>query len=176
MKNTVKRGTARGIYSESLPLAGKTGTALAGYGGGDKSHYTGSFAGFFPADDPKYSCVVVVNQPDKSIGFYGSQVAAPVFKEIADKIYTRTPQVDTLKSIHIENPEVEKEFENYYTISQKYKTVMPNLIGLPAMDAVSILENMGLKTDLSGTGMIAAQSIKPGQSVRNYKTIKLTTR
>src|SRR5699024_2953414 len=105
MKNTVKRGTARGIYSESLPLAGKTGTALAGYGGGDKSHYTRSFAGFFPADDPKYSCVVVVNQPDKSIGFYGSQVAAPVFKEIADKIYTRTPQVDTLKSIHIENPE-----------------------------------------------------------------------
>lgn len=176
MKNTVKHGTASGIYSKSLPLAGKTGTAQSSYGNGKVTTYTASFAGFFPADNPKYSCIVVVNQPDRRIGIYGSQVAAPVFKEIADKIYTRTPQVDSLKTIQVGDTQVEENFKSYYSISEKYKTVMPNVIGLPAMDAVSLLENMGLKVGLTGSGMISSQSIASGKRIKNRKLIKLRTK
>ena len=57
-----------------------------------------SFAGFFPADNPKYSCIVVVHSPKKEKGYYGALVAAPVFKDIAQKIYTTTPVNNQLVS------------------------------------------------------------------------------
>lgn len=175
LQNTVKRGTANGIESDDLPLAGKTGTAVAGYGKGGQSSYTASFAGYFPADNPKYSCIVIVNDPDTKIGFYGSQVAAPVFKEIAEKIHTRTPQVDTINSINITNATIPETYNDYYNKAQNDKTVMPDVVGLPAMDAVALLENMGLKTNLQGSGEIAQQSIPAGQAINNRKHIKLTT-
>ncbi|MFO7722499.1 MAG: penicillin-binding protein [Bacteroidales bacterium] len=83
----VDHGTATNIRSNIYKIAGKTGTAkiasgTSGYGAGD---YTASFAGYFPADNPKYSCIVVINKP---VGlYYGGHIAAPVFKTIADRIY-----------------------------------------------------------------------------------------
>ena len=56
-------------------------------------NYISSFVGYFPADNPKYSCIVVINKPNKSIGYYGSQVAAPVFKKIAEKIQSKSPEI-----------------------------------------------------------------------------------
>ena len=46
----------------------------------------------FPYENPEYSCIVVVNKPNKKIGYYGGEVAAPVFKEIAEKLYSKTPK------------------------------------------------------------------------------------
>ncbi len=69
-------------------VAGKTGTAwIYENGSYTKDKYRASFVGYFPAENPKYSCIVVVHKP-KGYNYYGSVLAAPVFKELADKIYS----------------------------------------------------------------------------------------
>ncbi len=88
LEGVVERGTARNIRDSHYKIAGKTGTAKkVKKGGGYKREYYTSFCGYFPADNPKYSCIVVIDNP-KGYKQYGSDVAAPVFKEIADKIYS----------------------------------------------------------------------------------------
>lgn len=88
LEGVVERGTAKNIRDSHYKIAGKTGTAKkVKEGGGYKREYYTSFCGYFPADQPKYSCIVVIDNP-KGYKQYGSDVAAPVFKEIADKIYS----------------------------------------------------------------------------------------
>ena len=85
----VEEGTAKNIKSENYLIAGKTGTTVINFNNraeGEKKKYQASFVGFFPADNPKYSCIVVVNNP-KENGYYGGSVAAPIFKELSDKVY-----------------------------------------------------------------------------------------
>ena len=87
--DVVDKGTAKNIRNNQYKIAGKTGTSLIAYGKNseeENKRYRASFVGFFPAHKPKYSCIVVVYNP-KENGFYGSDVAAPIFKEISDKIY-----------------------------------------------------------------------------------------
>lgn len=91
-------GTAHKLYDKHFPIAGKTGTAQVNYQlGKDKVDYVSSFAGYFPADNPRYSCIVVVYRPDKNDKIYGADVAGPVFKSIAQKIYATTPFVDAVR-------------------------------------------------------------------------------
>ena len=61
----------------------------------------------------------------------------------------------------------------YYAVAQKYKTIMPNLKGMSAMDAISILENMGLKVQIVGNGTVSKQSIKSGQKIKPQSLITL---
>lgn len=87
MEGVVEEGTATRLKNENYKVAGKTGTAQMQYGNDTlEIEYHASFVGYFPADNPEYSIVVSVYKP-RSNGFYGTVVAAPVFKEIADKIY-----------------------------------------------------------------------------------------
>ncbi len=89
MIDVVERGTATNIKSNQYKIAGKTGTSQVRYWErkkGEEQRYQASFAGFFPADNPKYSCIVLINNPTEN-GFYGGIVAAPIFKEIADKVF-----------------------------------------------------------------------------------------
>jgi cell division protein FtsI (penicillin-binding protein 3) len=83
MEGVVEKGTANHIKGAPYKIAGKTGTAEKvenkEY---TEKHYT-SFVGYFPADKPKYSCIVVIDDPSQA-GRYGGVVAAPVFREIAD--------------------------------------------------------------------------------------------
>lgn len=91
LESVVEYGTAKGIRSDAYRIAGKTGTAQISnekYGYADKRHYA-SFVGYFPADDPVYSGIVTVYDP-KQNGTGGGVVAAPIFKEIADKIYVQS--------------------------------------------------------------------------------------
>jgi cell division protein FtsI (penicillin-binding protein 3) len=88
LEGVVERGTATNLKNRHYRVAGKTGTAQiakenSGY---DKKTYNASFVGYFPADNPKYSCIVVVSNPAQG-KYYGGSVAAPVFREIADKVY-----------------------------------------------------------------------------------------
>ena len=175
LKNVVEKdhGTGHRLYSETFSMAGKTGTCQKNYAKKDKLSYISSFAGFFPADNPKYSCIVVIHEPDKSVGYYGADVSGPVFKKIAQKIFTDTPIVDEVKSLLVKNASAEKEFESYYSASETYRTIMPNVVGLPAMDAISLLENMGLKVKLNGAGIIKRQSLTSGQKVNKNQTVVL---
>jgi len=106
-----KNGTAKNIKSNNIKIAGKTGTSQVGYGT-DKVDYISSFVGYFPAENPKYSCIVVINKPNKNKGYYGSDVAAPVFKRIAEKISSRNPVIENyIYSEMIKNIEIsEKEY------------------------------------------------------------------
>jgi cell division protein FtsI (penicillin-binding protein 3) len=86
LEGVVERGTARNISDSFYKIAGKTGTAKNVENGRYTNKYYTSFAGYFPAEKPRYSCIVVIDNP-KRYKIYGSDVAAPVFKEVADKIY-----------------------------------------------------------------------------------------
>ncbi|MDP4184042.1 MAG: penicillin-binding protein [Bacteroidota bacterium] len=109
LEGAIEFGTGKGIKSKEYKIAGKTGTAQVannnkGYYHEGARVYQASFAGYFPADNPQYSCIVVVVGPKGA--YYGGAVAAPVFKEIADKVYTTSiegkrgkPEVIS-KSVH----------------------------------------------------------------------------
>jgi cell division protein FtsI (penicillin-binding protein 3) len=88
LEGVVENGTAKALSKSVYKVAGKTGTAqIAGKSGYNKRDYNASFVGYFPADNPKYSCIVVVSRPSKG-RYYATSVAVPVFKEIADKVYS----------------------------------------------------------------------------------------
>jgi cell division protein FtsI (penicillin-binding protein 3) len=91
LQGVVENGTAKNIRNDVYKIAGKTGTAQiakgsGGYRGKDGVEYLASFAGYFPADRPMYSCIVVVTGPSNNV-YYGNVVAGTVFREIADRVY-----------------------------------------------------------------------------------------
>jgi cell division protein FtsI (penicillin-binding protein 3) len=185
MENVVIKGTADNIYSPNFSMAGKTGTAKkyiprfkndkGEWEGGyySSKRYVASFAGFFPADKPKYSCIVVIHDPKKEKGYYGATVAAPVFKAIAQKIYTTTPVDIQSVDDEIQFTSLEKRYKNYnISISKEYNKI-PNVKGMPGMDAISLLENIGLKVQFSGVGNVNYQSIKRGEKLVKGTTIIL---
>ena len=162
-----KTGTAK-KYIDKKTVTPDGDTIPVGY---SSKKYVASFAGFFPADEPKYSCIVVIHEPLKKKGYYGAVVAAPVFREIAEKIYISTP---------VEKAEVKEQFDPQMikdTYAERIKSVdvkkMPDVKGMPAMDAVSLLENIGLKVILKGMGKVKKQSIKKGIPITKGATIIL---
>ena len=173
MKNVVKRGTATNIYNKNYELAGKTGTCQTEYWTG-KTKYISSFVGYFPADNPQYSCIVVIHKPNKKIGYYGADVAGPVFKQIAHKIYTETPLLDEIKGLQ-QNPDIiNSNYNSYYEIARKQTHTMPNVQNMMGMDAVALLENLGMKVKFKGTGKVIFQSVKAGEELDKNAIIQLT--
>jgi len=105
LKNIVVRGTGKKLYSETFSMAGKTGTARTEYwmkDWEDNPRYISSFSGYFPVENPKYSCIVVIHKPSTEVGFYGADVSGPVFKRVAQKIYTDTPLIDEIESLEVQ--------------------------------------------------------------------------
>ncbi|GEO23768.1 penicillin-binding protein [Cyclobacterium qasimii] len=95
LQGVVDRGTARNIATDTYSIAGKTGTAQKLINGRYTQKYYTSFAGYFPADQPKYSAIVVIDSP-KGYNAYGGDISAPVFKEIADKIYAQDMNIQEM--------------------------------------------------------------------------------
>jgi len=196
----VKNGTAKNIYSKMYSCAGKTGTAKIASDGSYSSDYRASFAGYFPADNPKYSCIVVVTKPKKELGFYGNIVAAPVFKEIRNSLYAEEPVSVPLnesamatsdKGLSFELNQIYKELKHpLYQSSPNnlwlnasntgFKPlcvedgVMPNLHGMSSMDAVYLLENLGLSVAVFGKGKVAHQSLKTGRFFKDNQKVTLS--
>lgn len=206
LEGVVENGTGRNIRNDNYKIAGKTGTCVLNYWKrkkGEKKKYQASFVGYFPAENPKYSCIVVIYSPSKNI-YYGSDVAGPVFKEIADKIYATG--IDMHKeigadedlaflsvpytkngykyeldfvldflNIPVDHNNVNSEwvittkndscilYENRFI---KNNGTVPNVKGMGAKDALTILENAGLSVVLVGRGSVRSQSLKPGSSIK----------
>lgn len=119
----VEQGTAENLKNAYYGIAGKTGTAQipdseTGYRIKSRISYQASFVGYFPAENPKYSCIVVVNAPSNDI-YYGNVVAGPVFEEIANKVYA------TQLDIHHEVNSSEREHivEAPYSKSGDYQSL-----------------------------------------------------
>ncbi len=176
LQNVVKKGTASKLYSKEFSMAGKTGTAQVNYSknGGSEKYYASSFVGYFPADKPKYSCIVVVHKPSTANNnYYGADVAGPVFKRIAQKIFTDAPSTNEIRNINAKNQKQEVDYESYYTKSQKQYLSIPNLKGMSGMDALALLENLGVKVKIIGLGKVKKQSLQPGENVSKNTTITL---
>jgi cell division protein FtsI (penicillin-binding protein 3) len=151
-------------------MAGKTGTCQTEYWIAPDL-YISSFAGYFPAENPKYSCIVVIHKPDKKIGYYGNVVAAPVFKKIAQKIYSETPIEKTIykSELMIDNKAILKSSIDNLIINEN---IMPNISNLELSEAVVVLENLGLKVEINGKGNKIRFSIKAGEKIKkNQKVI-----
>ena len=199
MVGVVENGTATNIYSKKYSCAGKTGTAKIASEGSYGSEYRSSFAGYFPAENPKYSCIVVVSKPKKEIGFYGNIVAAPVFEEVRDLLYAEEaidiPQIaenidadyigkaQEINNIHkvLDYPKYGASQKNIWLKSDKEnfealdfeEGEMPNLKGMPAMDALYLLENLGVEVELQGRGKVTRQSLKAGNKIKENQKVAL---
>ncbi len=209
LEGVVTRGTGKNVFGGSpYRIAGKTGTAKIASGGKYNKEYNASFVGYFPADNPKYSCIVVINKPSAG-KYYGGSVAAPGFKEIADKLYSTLLVMDMEdKSLLAEAKLPERgypaDYRSLQTIfkelgieatdylhEEDWATVLhegqqpqlesvefgegyvPDVTGMRANDAVYLLENMGLRTSISGRGKVRQQSLKPGTRITNGQHINL---
>lgn len=214
MEGVVENGTAINLKSADYKIAGKTGTAqiankVSGYSDKSKISYQASFVGYFPADNPKYSCIVVVNSPSREV-YYGNLVAGPVFKEIADKVIANEISIqlekkdelpDELPQLPFTKNSYKKDLqtvldelnmpynveginsdwvltsakESFIELQNRFvlNNIVPNIKGMGAKDAIYILENIGLKVEIVGRGMVKKQSVKPGAIVRKGQTIRI---
>jgi len=173
LEGVVENGTGKGLKIKGLKIAGKTGTTQLNYWEGKASmEYSSSFVGYFPAENPKYSMIVVITKPDKKKGYYGAQVAAPVFKEIATKIYQEGPVLENTLPI-LDNEGLKNKIASSKKVKEARKGIMPNVKGVPAMDAISVLENIGLKVRMTGSGKVVKQSIAPGRRIKKNKQVNL---
>ncbi|MFT7084095.1 MAG: cell division protein FtsI (penicillin-binding protein 3) [Nonlabens sp.] len=177
MENVVKRGTADNLYSKNFSMAGKTGTCQSEYWK-SSGNYIASFAGYFPADTPKYSCIVVIHKPNTTKGYYGNIVAGPVFKTIAQKIYANNPLINKIELQKIIPSQIVKSSDNYlkktHVQSETGSKKLPNLIGMEAMDAIAIVENLGAQVVLRGFGKVTSQSLKAGTKLSPENKVTLT--
>lgn len=133
MEGVVEHGTASNLKHANYKIAGKTGTAQISKGGSyhrDKS-YQASFVGYFPAEKPRYTCIVVVDSPTSSV-YYGNLVAGPIFKEISDKVYST--QVKMLDEIAAD-PTSDNELLPFSKVSEK-------------RDLVKAFETLNIKTEI----------------------------
>ncbi len=120
LEGVVIRGTAHNIRNSVYPIAGKTGTARIFENGEYIMRYVASFVGYFPADKPEYSCIVVVHRASGS-EYTGSQIAAPVFKEISDKVFaTRLDLRATKQNMSVVRPAPQAYIARQQELSMVY--------------------------------------------------------
>ncbi|MDI1304230.1 MAG: PASTA domain-containing protein, partial [bacterium] len=130
--------------------------------------------GYFPANHPKYSCIVVVHKPSTALNnYYGADVAGPVFKRIAQKIFTDAPSTNEIKNLDRKIQKQESNYDSYFVKSQKKEQLIPNVKGMSGMDAVALLENLGIKVKAIGVGKVKKQSLQAGQNIVRNTTILL---
>lgn len=148
LEDVVKNGTAKNLSTSVYPIAGKTGTAQIAYGKtyGKNSNnvtYQASFVGYFPADNPKYSCIVIVNAPSGDV-YYGGVVSGPIFKQIADRVFAT--EMDIHKPVNdLVNPLTEIP-------------VVKNGLGIPTMIALRGLNvNVKPADDFDEDGFVFVQ-------------------
>ena len=181
MKGVVIRGTAKALRDTEYGIAGKTGTAQL-YNVQKKAYkwinaegkwerdYNVTFVGFFPADNPVYSCIVVISKA-KGRFYSAGKVAAPAFKEIADRVYATK-----IKGLIEVEPQTHRDAEYHFDTNPILydPMVVPDLRGMNITDAVYLLENMGWTARFEGYGQVVQQSVPAGDSLRPGGLITLT--
>ena len=165
-------GTGKLLFKNSLyKVAGKTGTALVANGnkGYDEGIYQSSFAGYFPADNPQYTVVVIIKNKPHAASFYGASVAGPVFKEIADRLYSTYIQnkldiapVFTVKDSSLFN----------YSVSKISLQTITKQLSIPYQDS-SLASNNWIQLEGKGKNLKAATQIISDTTMPNMTGMKL---
>ena len=169
----VESGTAKGIKMANLKIAGKTGTSKK-YGDGhyEEGNYTASFAGFFPADDPKLVCVVMMDNP-RGGSYYGGTTSAPVFKAIAERIMNTTEEISPQDNVFAGNStptQIEPVIKRIAYIQKKAAVAntdstafsVPDVTGMSARKAVSFLTGEKFEPTVNGSGVVVSQEPHAG--------------
>lgn len=182
MEGVVQRGTAKAAALPGYQVAGKTGTAQKiidkRYSSSD--HYA-SFTGFVPSRRPALAILVVIDQP-KAGGYYGGVVAAPIFQRIADGALRHlavpptdnpTAPVVVTAGLRAEAPAPVTPHVERVAIELNGYITMPDLTGLGARDAVRVMTAAGLSLRLSGTGVVAEQSVPAGLPIEPGSTVNV---
>lgn len=200
LRNVVeqKGGTGYAYRSSKVSYAGKTGTAVFTQDG----HITDqvSFCGYFPADKPKYSCIVVMQRS----GIWGTQ-SCEVFRNIAERITAIDSRVEVghlqdsityLPIVKNGNRDMLKYLLGKLNVEYRLESadwlvtstdsvrinarpltlianLVPDVVGMGAKDAVYLLEKNGLRVLLSGQGTVRRQSIAAGSRITKGETIRL---
>jgi cell division protein FtsI (penicillin-binding protein 3) len=164
LEGVVERGTAKNIKGTHYRIAGKTGTAQILENGRYNKKYVTSFAGYFPAHAPRYSAVVLIKNP-RGWYQYGSSVAAPVFKEIADNIYAR--------DINLHEPMQQRKFAHGSEAlpvikagNQEELTMLCNELGISTH---SQTEEEWVRASRSGTGVDLKKNVEGKDIVPDVK-------
>lgn len=170
LEKVVSEGLGRKAGNKRFPVSGKTGTAQVAQNGNYSSHsYMVSFCGYFPSDEPKYSCIVCIRKD--GLPASGGGQCGPVFSEISQMVMNqgvyRDPR-EAADSTSVFTPALSRARE---TVGSK--DVVPDVIGLGVKDAVYMLQQAGLKVRLQGTGFVDRQSIPAGTEGAKGKTITL---
>ncbi|WP_299176505.1 penicillin-binding transpeptidase domain-containing protein [uncultured Chryseobacterium sp.] len=173
LTKAVEKGTAKSIFTPNLKMAGKTGTARFEYWLPGPMKYRASFAGFYPADNPKYTCYVMISEPNTAKGFYGGTVSAPVFKEIAGKTFLKTPQNIEKEMLVDKKVNLNKMVEPNVKVKVTNKK-MPNVVGLIGKNVIPQLENLGYRVDYKGVGRIKEQFPLEGTVISKNQRIYLS--
>ncbi len=167
------RGTAYDPSFGFSDFGGKTGTTKSRVkvDGEFTTRYTSSFAGFFPVENPKYTAIVVIHNPDRKKGFYGAEVALPVFRQIAQYLSNKSPVTEAViyQEPQPESGEPKRTLENAKSWRQ-----IPDFTGLPGIEAIHWLEEHGIETEIQGSGKVIEQSIPADTPVKDVKKISLT--
>tara|TARA_R100000655_G_scaffold107281_3_gene157504 strand:+ start:47 stop:2185 length:2139 start_codon:yes stop_codon:yes gene_type:complete len=151
-------GTGEWAQIDGLRIAGKTGTAKKVYQGRYSNKYLASFVGFFPAEDPKYVCLIMLNEP-KTSG-YGGYTAGPIFRETAKRIAGLDRDIQRSMS-----PTEDSEFI----------TKAPSLIGIEKSVSEHILNKFDIPYSFKGkSGFVVSQNIEPGSVLEGKQEIILT--
>lgn len=191
MISVVEEGTAKAAKIEGVTIGGKTGTSRRNVGGKYTGNHYASFIGFFPAEQPEYLILVMVNNP-KAGGSSGGANAAPIFKRVAERILHKDIYVpktdeeiekkkDTVKQKKKDDERVEEEkhipiyvARNLKGLKIKENGLMPDLTGLTVRDAGIVANKIGLSVQVQGSGRVTQQSISYGTSFKKGGVVTLT--
>ncbi len=162
LKSVVDYGTGTGTKFDFLTVAGKTGTSEKSFGGTNgyaEEKYTSIFAGFFPVEEPKYTIVIVYDEPDyKSYSYYSALSAVPTFKKVVSRLIS-LPKSDVIVDIKEEN----REF-----------VFAPAVFGMSRLEAESTLKNYGIKFEIvekNADGVVVNQFPKPNTAFDKNESI-----
>ncbi len=193
MLGVVENGTGSNAKQEHVFVGGKTGTSQKLVNGKySGKEYNSSFIGYFPADNPKIICLILIDAPQ--IGRYGGQVAAPIFKNITTKILETDFGIERNKNKIERNQlirdlmteiNINDERDNIIsfanvsnetkknTNSKIKRSTMPNLVSKSIREAISLMSEINVKYSIEGTGRVTKQSIKPGTLLTKGMECKL---
>lgn len=165
LEEVVRTGTGKSIRSPFYEIAGKTGTAQVADKGIRYSDrvYQGSFAGYFPADKPRYSIAVVIRTRPRSSSYYGGTLAAPVFRMIADKIFATSLGSWSAPEDSLTLKNQDPAFPGQLTTASNYQTMMQAMGNTIVATARQASHLVSLKADSNKNIML-----KPGAVYRGH--------
>jgi cell division protein FtsI (penicillin-binding protein 3) len=162
LEGVMERGTGMALRSSTYRIAGKTGTTQVankneGYSRNGRKVYQASFAGYFPAEAPRYSCIVVINNP---LGdYYGATVAGPVFKQIADYVYAY--EMGVHEDFEYDSPNIKEDYPGL--VAGQKKDIARILDELDLLNGWAFYKSEWVETNREEDGVaLKNRELKPG--------------